>query len=184
MGLPVGDYIAWRHEFTAMHCGGRSSWRELVQTDYVPLLNAFSACYGGTQKADNTPQSDAEALIYEIRNVVRYWELPRAYVAKVVAGKARRPWVTPDMSLDAMLAGLSSDLLRQLLMTLENRGRAINKKGSAALGIDAPARVHISRSTAPPPRLAFYHGDVVETPTVKPRRRANLPTPGNNVDNR
>ena len=44
----------------------------------------------GTQKADNTPKSDAETLIYEIRNVVRYWEIPRAYVAKVVAGKARR----------------------------------------------------------------------------------------------
>lgn len=177
-GMPLGSYVEWRHEFTGLHCGGRTSWRTLYQTDYVPLLNAFAACYGGTQKADNTPKSDAEALIYEIRNVVRYWEIPRAYVAKVVAGKARRPWVTPDMNLDAMLTGVPENILRQLLITLENRGRRINKKESTALGIDAPARVHVSRSTVPPPRLVDYHGDVVATPTVKPRRRTkSAPVP-------
>ncbi len=84
------------------------------------------------------------------------------------------------MNLDAMLTGLPEKIIRDILITLENRGRRINKKESAALGIDAPARVHVSRSTVPPERLAEYHGDVVATPTVKPRRRkksAPVPQP-------
>lgn len=163
-GLPLGTYEEWRHEFTSTQCGGRTSWRTLHQTDYIPLLNAFTAIYGGKQKKDNTPQSNAAALIYTIRDIAHYWEIPRAYIAKIVADKTRRPWITPDIPLDTILIGLSEKTLRQILITLENRYRKKNKKESETLGIKPPARIHISRSTAPPERLAKYHGDIIITP--------------------
>lgn len=172
-GLPLGDYATWRHEFTALHCGGRTSWHTLYQTDYTALRNAFAAVYGGTQKVDNTPKSDADALIYAIRNTVNHWDIPAAYVAKVIAGKASRPWVTPEMSLDAMLAGVPEKTLRHILITLENRFRKKYKQESEAMGIDAPARVHVLRSTVPPTRVAAYKGDIIATPTVRPRRKKN-----------
>lgn len=171
------DYEEWRHDFTADHCGGRSSWRTLYQTDYVPLCNAFRAIYGGKQKQDNTPQSDAAALVYTIRDRLAHWETPPAYFAAIVRDKCRRPWVKPGMSVEAMLAGLGETELRQLLYTLEARMRSLTARTAAAADLPAPAEVHRSRSTVPPARLAAARGDIIAAPLPQPRRKpaATLP---------
>ncbi len=171
VGYPLNTYDAWRREFTAEHCGGRDSWRTLFQTDYIPLLNAFAALYGGRQKADNTPKTEEEKHLHNIKQLVQYWEIPAAYIAKLVRDKARRPWVKANMTLDAMLAGMPARMMWQILITLENRFSAKMKKESEALGIPNPPRVHISRATVPPRRLAEHRGDVIDLPAPKPRTR-------------
>lgn len=61
--------------------------------------------------------------------------------------------------------------MKQLVYTIEARGRRREKKSAEKLDLPAPAEVHISRSTMPPQRLADWRGDVLATPAAKPRRR-------------
>ena len=177
IGYKCGPYDEWRHEFTADHCAGVSSWRSLSQADYIPLCNAFRALYGGKQQEDHTPTRE-EALIHTIKDRLQLWEAPRPYVAKIVADKTGRHWITPDTPLDQMLRGLSYDLLRQLLITLQKRLRKLAKREAEALGLPEAPETHTSRSTIPPARLAAARGDIDASP--KPRRRtpaANPPQP-------
>ena len=175
VGYPLPAFADWRHEFTADHCGGRSSWKSLYQVDYIPLYNAFVAIFGGKQKADNTPQSDEAALLWTLRDTVRAFEIPMPYVAKVVAGKASRPWITATMSLDTMCVGLDSKTLRQLIYTLTARFRGKYKKEAEALGIAPSGRPHASRSTIPPGGLPEWHGDTIAAPPPPARKRKPQP---------
>lgn len=176
IGFKCGPYQEWRHEFTADHCAGRSSWRQLLQSDYVPLCNAFRAIYGGQQKQDHTPTQE-QALIYTIKDRCQHWEAPRPYVAKIVADKTGRHWITPETSLDTMLAGLGANILRQILYTLQNRLRKLAKRDAEALGLPEAPETHTSRSTIPPARLAAARGDIDAAPRPQPRRNpaAGLP---------
>lgn len=176
-GLVCEDYNEWRKTFT-FDIVGKDSWKACVQTDFVPLQNAFRAILGMKPKADRTPQTDAASLIWTIKDRCQHWELRPAYVAPIVADKCHRPWVKPSMTLDEMLAGLDCDTLRQLLYTIQNRARAKAKKDAARLGLDAPAEVHSSRSTMPPSRLAAARGDTLAEPLPTPRRRPATATKG------
>jgi len=169
VGYPLPPYPTWRREFTAERCNGRNSWKALDQRDYIPLLNAFAAIHGGAQQQNRTPKCDEEAKIYAIRNIIRHWELPAAYVAKIIAGKTSRPWISADTPLDSMLIGVPANTLRQIAITLENRARALHKKECAALGIPQSSRVHVSPSTVPPGSLPEYLGDTLALPAPRPR---------------
>lgn len=162
-GLRPGDYDEWRKGFT-FDVTGRDSWRELDQVHYIPLLNALRAILGQPPVADRTPQNDEASMLWTIRDRAAHWELSTAYVAAIVRDKFNRPWATGEMTLEAMLAGLGYRELRDLLYTLEARGRARSKKEAAALGVPPPQEVHASRSTAPPPRLAAWRGDKTAAP--------------------
>lgn len=175
VGYPLPAYSEWRHEFTADVCGGRSSWKSLFQVDYIPLYNAFVRLYGGKEKADNTPQSDEAAMLWTLHDVIRAFEIPMPYVAKVIAGKASRPWITASMSLDTMCVGLSRHMLWQIVITLNNNFQKKNKKQNAALGIPNTGRPHASRSTIPPGGLPDWHGDTLATPPPPTRKRKKNP---------
>ncbi len=169
VGCPVADYDTWRHEVTAEICSA-TSWRDLVQTDYVPLCNYFRAIIGLPQHRDNTPQTEEEAMMWTIRDRLAHWEASPAYIAAIVQGKTGRA-CHAGMSWDEMMAGLPLCTLRHLLYTFEARLRAKSNKSAASFGIEAPAEVHISRSTMPPARLAEWRGDVLATPAPRPRVR-------------
>lgn len=154
----LSGYEAWRHGFTFDVCG-IDSWRQLEQKHYIPLLNAFRRVLGLPPVADRTPKNDEASMLWTIRDRAAHWELSTAYVAAIVRDKFNRPWATGEMTLEAMLAGLGYRELRDLLYTLEARGRARSKKEAAALGVPPPQEVHASRSTAPPTRLAAWRGD-------------------------
>lgn len=176
VGFPVDDYDAWRHEVTADACEGRSSWRTLTQSDYIPLFNAFVAFYGGKQRVDRTPKTAEEARAWCIRDTMAVWEQNMAYVAKVIAGKTRRPWIHAGMTLHEMLAGLSLKQISEINMTLNKRGRDKHKRESEALGIPAFGRPHTSPATVPPGDLPEFLGD--ERPQeYKPRCRRKSSTP-------
>ncbi len=97
------------------------------------------------------------------------------YVAKVIAGKASRPWITASMSLDTMCVGLDSKTLRQLIYTLTARFRGKYKKEAETLGIAPGGRPHSSRSTIPPGSLPEWHGDTIATPPPPARKRKKNP---------
>ncbi len=165
-------YDEWRHQFTADQCGGQHSWRLLEQRHYIPLCNAFLRVLGRPVMRDNTPKTDAAALIYTIKDRVQHWEAPLPYIARIVANRTGRPY-TPEADLDTMLAGLDAEPLRQLIYTIERACRNRAKREADALGLPAPVEVHASRSTMPPPRLAAHRGDVAATPL--PRARKSSP---------
>ncbi len=169
VGCPLADFDDWRHEVTADICSA-ASWRDLVQTDYVPLCNYFRAIIGAPQHSDNTPKTEEEALMWTIRDRLAHWEASPAYIAAIVKGKTGRD-CHAGMSWGRMMEGLPASTLRHLLFTFEARLRAKNSKSAAAFGVEAPAEVHISRSTMPPARLAEWRGDVLATPAPRPRVR-------------
>lgn len=157
-GMRPGDFAEWRQGFTFDQVQ-RASWHECDQRHFVPLLNAFRAVVGQAPVADRTPKDDEAALVWTLKDRVQHWELRPGYVAAVIADKCGRQWVTKDMTLERMVAGLTSRELRQLLFTLEARARAKARKEAAAAGLPAPVEVHTSRSTMPPARLAAARGD-------------------------
>lgn len=163
-GATAEAYEDWRHDFTAQVCGGIESWRALDQRHYVPLCNAYRSLLGKAPMADHTPVDDAAALIWTIRDRAAHWELPRAYVAAIVADMAARPWVKATMSLEQMLAGVDTSTLRHILYTLQARGRSRVQKDCDQLGLAPPRETHTSRSTMPPPRLAAWRGDIMARP--------------------
>ena len=163
VGYPTNGYDDWRHEFTADHCGGIESWRRLSQQHYVPLCNALRAVIGLKPMADNTPKNDAAALIWTIRDRARFWELSPAYIAAIVRDKFGVE-THAGQSLDTMLAGLNFRQLRQLLYTIQARGRRATAKTAERLLLDVPAEVHTSRSTIPPDRLKTWRGDIDASP--------------------
>ena len=165
VGYPSNGYDEWRHEFTADHCGGIDSWRKLSQKHYVPLCNALRAIIGLKPMADNTPQTDAAALIWTIRDRARHWELSTAYIAAI----ARDKFGTDNLQT------LSYRQLRHLLYTLQRAGRRRTAKTAEQFGINAPAEVHTSRSTVPPSRLKDWRGDIDASP--RPTRRKRSATP-------
>lgn len=175
VGYPLDGYDAWRHEFTAEHCGGIASWRALNQLHYVPLCNALRAIIGLAPKEDNTPQTEEQNLIWHIRDNIAVYELPAPYVAKIIAGKTSRPWVKPGMSLETMLAGCTYKEVFDVLKTVRARGEMRHKKESRVLGLPPVPRTHISRSSMPPERLAKWRGDILATPP--PTRRQHPASP-------
>lgn len=168
MGAVQESYEEWRHSYTAQICGGLDSWRALSQRHYVPLCNAYRCILGKAPMPDNTPKDDAASLIWTIRDRARHWELPLAYIAAIVTDKTGRNWINGSMSLDHILAGLDATTLRHILYTLQARGRTRAQKDSNRLGLDPPHETHTSRSTMPPPRLAFWRGDTMAHPLQAP----------------
>lgn len=155
VGCPIESYDSWRHEFTAEHCGGIPSWRSLNQIHYVPLCNALRAIIGHPQREDHTPKSEADGLIWTIRDRARHWGLSDRYIARIAADKFG---IAGD-ALDTILPQLSPRDLRHLIYTIEQRGRKKAHVTSEQFGIDPPVETHHSRSTMPPPRLAAWRGD-------------------------
>ena len=174
VGYPSNGYDEWRHEFTADCCGGIDSWRKLSQKHYVPLCNALRAIIGLKPMADNTPQTDADGLIWTIRDRARHWELSTAYIAAIVRDRFGVD-ARADMSLDTMLSGLDCWQLSQLLYTVQARGRRNTAKTAERFEVDAPAEVHTSRSTVPPSRLKDWRGDVDASPRPQCGRRSASP---------
>lgn len=171
MGYDCGAFDEWRAEVTADTCGGRSSWKTLLQADYIPLYNTFAKMAGVKEHADNTPKDDAAALINTLRDRLSFWEAAPAYVARIVRDKTGRKWVTASTSYDVMFTGLDADTLRQLLYTLERALRNLSKRDAAKLGLDAPTECHGSRSTVPPARLAARRGDTIAANHEPARRK-------------
>ncbi len=171
VGCPLPLFDEWRHEVTARICSA-SSWKDLVQTDYVPLCNYFRAIIGVPQHPDRTPKTDEEALMWTIRDRLTQWEASPAYIAAIVRDKTGLP-CHAKMSWDEMMAGLPAKTLLHLLYTFEARLRAKSNKSAAALGVPSPAEVHISRSTMPPARLAEWRGDEIANRPPRLRRGAS-----------
>lgn len=165
VGYPSNGYDDWRHEFTADHCGGIDSWRKLTQQHYVPLCNALRAIIGLKPMADNTPKTDAAALIWTIRDRARHWELSTAYITAI----ARDKFGTDNLQT------LTCHQLRQLLITIQARGRRRTAKIAECFEVDAPAEVHTSRSTVPPSRLKDWRGDIDASPRPTRRKRPAAP---------
>lgn len=165
VGYPSNGYDEWRHEFTADHCGGIDSWRKLSQQHYVPLCNALRAIIGLKPMADNTPKTDAAALIWTIRDRARFWELSTAYIAAI----ARDKFGTDN------LQNLTCKQLLHLLYTLQARGRRHTAKTAERFEVDAPAEIHTSRSTVPPSRLKDWRGDIDASPRPTRRKRSAAP---------
>lgn len=165
VGYPSNGYDEWRHEFTADHCGGIDSWRKLTQQHYVPLCNALRAIIGLKPMADNTPKTDAAALIWTIRDRARHWELSTAYITAI----ARDKFGTDNLQT------LTCHQLRQLLITIQARGRRRTAKIAERFEVDAPAEVHTSRSTVPPSRLKDWRGDIDASPRPTSRKRSAAP---------
>ena len=150
----------WRQGFT-FDAVGRDSWHACGQGEYIPLLNALRRAQGLPPVPDRTPKDDEAKLLFQVKDRAEFYGFRPEYVAAIVRGKFGRPWVTGDMSLDRMCAGLTAHQLGQLRTTLRNRGEARKRKEAAAAGLPVPATVHASRSTMPPPRLAAHFGDEI-----------------------
>lgn len=157
-GLASQDYEDWRRTFTADHADGVSSWKGLKQVQFVPLVNAFKAVFGGRAMKDRTPRDKAEKLRWSILDRLAHWEAPRPYVAKIIRDKAGRPWITASTPYEAMIEGLEEDTLSGILYTLQDRLRKLTAR-SAPKGCPV-IESHRSRSTVPPDRLKKYRGDV------------------------
>lgn len=156
VGYPSNGYDDWRHEFTADHCGGIDSWRKLNQKHYVPLCNALRAIIGLKPMADNTPKTDAAALIWTIRARARFWELSTAYIAAIVRDRFGVE-THAGQSLDTMLTGLDCWQLTQLLYTIQARGRRNTAKTAGNLNLDVSGRgsyLPLHRAALTPQRLA------------------------------
>ncbi len=164
-------YDDWRHTFTA-DVTGRASWRALNQSHYVPLVNALRGILGLEPMADNTPADERASLAWTIKDRAAFWELNLAYVRAIVADKFHRPQAREAADWDALLSPLDGRQLKQLVFTIEARGRKRTAKSAAKHEVPAPVEVHTSRATMPPPRLAEVRGDVMLEQDEKPRRRA------------
>lgn len=176
-GLVCEDYNEWRKTFT-FDIVGKDSWKACVQTDFVPLQNAFRAILGMKPKADRTPQTPEQSLQWTIEERVKHWELSAAYVGKIVAERFGRPWARDCRSVAQMMVGMDEETLKHLLWTIQDRARKLAKRESEALGIAPPIEVHSSRSTMPPSRLAAARGDTLAEPLPTPRRRPATATKG------
>lgn len=171
-------YDDWRHSYTE-DVTGCTSWRALSQRQYIPLVNALRGICGLPAVDDNTPQDKAASLAWTVQDRSAFWELPLAYVAAIVADKFKRPDATSARSWSELLTPLDAGQMKQLVYTIEARGRRREQKAAEKLGLPAPAEVHISRSTMPPQRLADWRGDVLATPTpaAKPKRKGRKHAP-------
>ena len=121
----------------------------------------------------------AASLAWTAQDRAAFWELPLAYVAAIVADKFKRPDATRARSWNELLDPLDAGQMKQLVYTIEARGRRREKKAAEKLNLPAPAEVHISRSTMPPQRLADWRGDVLATPApaAKPKRKGRKHAP-------
>ncbi len=164
-------YEEWRRTFTA-DVTGRASWRALSQHDYIPLVNALRGIIGLPPVEDNTPADQKASLAWTVKDRAQFWELRLHYVQAIVADKFRIPQARTAKGWDDMLAMLDAWQLKQLVYTIEARGRKRSNKTAEALDIPAPAEMHFSRSTMPPARLAEYRGDTMVEGELKPRRKA------------
>ena len=158
VGYPLEAYDTWRHELTAEHCNGISSWRSLNQLHFVPLCNALRAILGLPPREDHTPKTRKEALIETIRDRAQHWELNTGYISAITS-KRFGVIILQGQSLESALIRLNEEELRQLIYTLEARGRAKTAKISRQFNLPIPAEIHQSASTMPPPRLAAWRGD-------------------------
>lgn len=164
-------YEEWRRTFTA-DVTGRASWRALCQQDYIPLVNALRGIIGMPPVEDNTPADQKASLAWTVKDRAQFWELRLHYVQAIVADKFHLPQAGTAEGWDEMLAMLDTQQMKQLLYTIEARGRKRSNKSAEVLDIPAPTEMHTSRSTMPPARLAEYRGDRMVDGEAKPRRKA------------
>ncbi len=160
MGAEDRPYDEWRHAVNNQ-ITGRSSWKELVQGDYIPLLNAYRRILGLSAVADNTPRDAHAANTWMLVDRCRYWEIAPAYVAAIAAGKFKRPELKSARTLDDVCANLDARQVHDLYITVKARAKAKEKRDAAHLGIPPIAEVHTSPATMPPPRLAAARGDTL-----------------------
>lgn len=126
-GYSCGEFQQWRRMQTRIHTG-KFSWKECAQVDYIPLYNAFAVILSRPQKTERNHTEKERAIIWNIQNVARQSGMNNGYLARLIAGKTSRPWITAETDLDAMLAGINETTLRHILYTLQARARAKRKQ--------------------------------------------------------
>lgn len=165
-GMPFDE---WRRACTSA-VTGRDSWKELVQSDYIPLLNAFRRSLGMPPAPDRTPKDKHASLLWTLADRVQHWGLSPAYVAAIAADKFNRPELASERRLDAICAGLTDTEMHQLLYTVQRAARRSVARTAEKYNLPPACEIHTSPSTMPPPRLAEYRGDMLAAPPRKPRR--------------
>lgn len=160
MGAEDRPYDEWRHAVNNQ-ITGRSSWKELVQGDYIPLLNAYRRILGLSAVADNTPRDAHAANTWMLIDRCRFWEMSVAYVAAIAADKFSTPELRHARTLDEVCSRLDARQVFELYITVKARARARDKRETAHLGMPPSQEAHASPSTMPPPRLAAARGDTL-----------------------
>lgn len=171
-GCVCERYDDWRRSYTAL-VTGCTSWRALYQHDYIPLVNALRSLIGLRPVADHTPLNPASSLAWTIKDRCAFWELSIPYVATIVANKFHCPQALTATTWDDLLRLLDTAQLKQLIYTIEARGRARENKSAAQHNLPIPTELHASPATMPPPRLAKWRGDQLVTPISVPATSAN-----------
>lgn len=148
---------------------GKWSLTDCHQSDYVPLYNHFAKLAGIKAIEDHT-RSEEDKAAWSLNDAVRRFEINEPYLRKIAQDKFAMIFI-PTHSIDELIKDivhkLTYDQSRQLLYTINNRGRSAVRRTAREFGVDTPVEYHTSGSM-PPVGLAKHFNCA---PLPSPKRR-------------